>query len=196
MKNYENYKNLITKVVKEKIGKEGIGSKIGDEIECLALWYITNGRFPSYYTAIHVYNGYLDGKWCDGIRERKVKTDFDEVLNDKIIFPIWISFADTFRGARERIFVFGKKNQAFKKALEETAKEFETKHLSFKELYNYMMKHPTKGLSGSWRKIILSDHPLDTDHLDLLGEIEKTKEVVLVGAVYKNVDNKYQKWGL
>jgi hypothetical protein len=211
---------LTSKVVKEEIGgvlkkriKEHMGSKKGwedyyessvsadisrveDEIRCLALRYITNGRFPSYYTAVHVYNAYLGGRWCNGIREYKVKTAFDEVLNDKVRFSIWISFADNFKSAAkgERLFVFGKKNPAFKKALEKTAKKFETKYLSFKKLYNYMIVHPTQGLSYSWREIILDGHSISTGHLDLLGEIEKTKEVVLVGPADSNINNMNDKY--
>jgi hypothetical protein len=215
---YIDYNILIAKLVEEKIGerlkekiknymkgkegwedyykrslKENI-SRVKDEFTCLAFRYITDDRFPSYYTAVHIYNGYLNCELNKEVKEHKVRTAFDEVLNDKIRFPIWVSFADNFFGASkgERLFVFGKKNPAFKKALEETAKEFETKYLSFKQLCNYMIKHPTEGLSYSWGKFILDGHQLSTGHLDLLGEIEKTNEVVLVGFL-NNVD-KCKKW--
>ena len=206
---FKNYEEFIKDQVEKELGKlikRGLKKRVEylewdyilqiiQEIECLAFRHITNGRFPSYYTATHVYNGYCNGNWSEESKKWKAKTAFDEILNDKINFPIWISFAYHFpvdcKG--ERTFIFGKKIPVFEKALEETAKKFETNYFSFKELLSLVIKHPAAELSTSWRRILATEHPLGPQHLDLLCKIEGVNEVALVGAAtYDAIDKTWE----
>jgi hypothetical protein len=203
----KDYNNLITKLVEEKIGerlKEKIkkqmeGKKdwedyyrmslnidirrIEYELSYLAFRYITNGRFPSFYTAAHIYNGYLNGT-SSKTKEYKVRTAFDEVLNDKIRFPIWVSFTDTFYSERERIFIFGKRNPVFKKALKKTAKFLESRGFTLQELCNRTISYSAKKLRRDWKSLLDHSHLHSVEYLDLLYKKENVEKVALVEDIY------------
>ncbi|MEM4641203.1 MAG: hypothetical protein QXW65_01655 [Candidatus Pacearchaeota archaeon] len=102
----------------------------------LALRYLTNNRFPSHYTMTHAFNGY-------GSSGIELERHFDEIINTKIKFPLWVLFADWFM--EKDCFVFGKQNPNFKKALERNIEHLNSIDVTREKLLSDPRKYEKNG---------------------------------------------------